>query len=456
MLVTLGSADDGHPDGGCRGDGHRMGALDLEQRLAYLNLGEEDVALLAEIGPILRRHADDFVASFYRHLLSFSPTRQLLRDPGVKRRLLGKQKEYLLSLAEPIFDEAYTAERQHIGEVHERIGLSPGWYLGAYALYFSTLVPLVCDSMRSDPERAARTVIALQKLLTLDATLAMETYIDRHQRELEFMADELAREGRQLARDFRDQTAELRHTEQRAQAAEELASIATLVAGLAHEIGTPMGVIQGHAKLLEPAVSTDDARWRVKTIQEQISRISRIIQTLLNMARPRKSVRAPVPLESLLETTLSFVSEKLGRRGIRVVRVFEPVSSVLGDAERLQQLFLNLFLNAADAMPEGGELRVAVAESQEGEAVVGVEDTGTGIPARDVERVFEPFFTTKAAGEGNGLGLMVCKHIVGDHGGRIEVTSTEGEGTRFVVWLPLPGRSPGSPASRGPRSSTGT
>ena len=121
-----------------------------------------------------------------------------------------------------------------------------------------------------------------------------------------------------------------------------------------------MGVIQGHAKLLEPEVTGEQARWRLRTIQEQIARISKIIQTLLNMARPGRRRLVPVALEPLLETTLSFVSEKLKRRGIEVERAFEPTPSLVGDPERLQQLFLNLFLNAADAMPNGGELRVSL------------------------------------------------------------------------------------------------
>ena len=411
---------------------------DLKQRLAYLNLRESDREALAELRPLLDKHADGFVGDFYRHLLSFPDTRELLRDPAVKERLLRKQRDYLLSLAGPTFDEEYLASRRRIGEVHERIGLEPRWYLGAYALYYSLLTPLIYEVFGHDQQRAMKALIALQKLLTLDTQLAMESYIDRQRHELEYLTEELAQEGRRLAHDYEEQRVELRETVDRARAAEELASVATLVAGLAHEIGTPMGVIQGHAKLLEPAVSGEDATWRLRTIQEQIGRISKIIQTLLRMARPGKMARTPLALEPLLETCLSFVKEKLSRRGVAVETCLEPVPSIVGDTERLEQLFLNLFLNAADAMPEGGELRVALRKA-DGEGVeVRVADTGIGIPAQDLPHIFEPFFTSKPSGEGSGLGLMVAKGIVGDHGGSIEVTSRIGEGTEFRLLFPLP------------------
>jgi two-component system sensor kinase FixL len=256
----------------------------------------------------------------------------------------------------------------------------------------------------------------------------------------------------------------LAEAEQRARAAEELASVGTLVAGLAHEIGTPMGVIQGHAKLLEKHVQDERAQWRLQTIQEQIGRISKIIQSLLNMARPKATERIPVALEPLLENTLSFLAEKLRRRGVEVVREFHPTGSVTGDPERLQQLLLNLFLNAVDAMPEGGELRVGLRPDGLAGAILEVSDTGTGIEPGNLDRIFDAFYTSKEAGKGNGLGLMVASRIVADHGGTIEVESSIGRGTRFQIHLPWkpsyreappePG-SGGTPRVRSPRGPRG-
>ena len=413
-------------------------AEDVDDRLAFLNFGADDRALLEALAPVLEDRADDLVAAFYGHLLAFPETRRLLRDPVVKDRLLGEQRRYLISLAAPALGPQYFEERRRIGETHDRVGLEPRWYLGAYALYLSLLIPVICAELEHDPGAAQRTVVALQKVLFLDAEIAMEAYIARHHRELEYLTDELAREGRRLARDFQDQTAELRTTESRARAAEELASVGALVAGLAHEIGTPMGVIQGHAKLLEGAVSGESAEWRLRTIQEQIGRISRIIQTLLNMARPKTTQRLPVDLSALLEASLSFVQEKLRHREIRVQTSFAEAPSIVGDSERLQQLFLNLLLNAADAMPDGGELDVSVAPAVEHCVEVRVADTGAGILPEARERIFEPFYTTKPAGEGNGLGLMVAHGIVLDHGGSIELAADREQGAEFVLRFPLP------------------
>jgi len=425
---------------------------DLELRLSYLDLGPADLDRLAALQPVLEKHATGLVDSFYHHLLSFASTRRLLVDPGVRERLMSAQRDYLLGLAGPTIDEDYLEQRRRIGQVHERIGLEPRWYLGAYALYLSLLIPLIHENHPHDSIEAGRTIVALQKRLFLDAQIAMEVYIDLQQKQLKYFTGELAKESRRLARNFEDQRVELKLTEKRARVAEELASVATLVAGLAHEIGTPMGVIRGHANQLESAVSDEDAKWRLRTIQEQIGRISKIIQTLLNMARPGKSQHVLVSLESVIETTLAFLTEKFSSRGIEAQREIDSAPSVLGDPERLQQLFLNLFMNAVDAMPNGGHLRIALKNTEDGEIEIAVADDGQGIPERDLPRIFEPFFTSKEAGTGNGLGLMVAKGIVKDHGGSMKVRSEQGHGTEFRILLPT-SNPPNNPPSNAPVAS---
>ncbi len=413
-----------------------MSKEELEERLAFLGLTETDLRALQMLQPLFERRADTLVTAFYRHLLSFERTRALLRDAEVKRRVFIEQRRYLLSLTEPKIDEAYVADRRRIGETHERIGLEPRWYLGAYAIYFYLISPLVSENLRNDPVRADRTLSALMKRMVFDAQIVMDGFLERRERELEYLNQELAAAGRSLAREVEVQQAELRAIAERARAAEELASVATLVAGLAHEIGTPMGVIRGHAELLESSVTNDRARWRLRTIREQIDRISNLIRTLLNIARPKEPARVSVELSEILETTLAFLTDKLSKHRVKVALEIDSPPPVRGDAERLQQLFLNLFLNAADAMPEGGTLRIGLAPAGQERVEIRISDTGKGVAPEDLRRIFDTFYTTKPAGEGSGLGLVVARSIVLDHDGTIDVTSEVGQGTEFRITLP--------------------
>jgi signal transduction histidine kinase len=410
----------------------------LEIRLAFLQLGPDDLDRLTDLRPTLAAHASSLVDAFYRHLKQFPETASLLKDPATRERLLSQQRSYLLSLADDEIDEAHVERSRQIGRVHAQIGLEPSWYLGAYALYLSLLTPEVCAAFDGDTLRAERTLIALHKRLMLDAQLAIEAYIERHESDLTGLNDRLRRAHSEVRRLFDERGEELRATQKRARAAEELADTATLVAGLAHEIGTPMGVIQGHAKLLERAVDDDKAKWRLRTIQEQIGRISRIIQTLLGMARPSRSAPTDVALASLIDKTLVFVGERMSRHGIEIVREMDPDISVHGDPERLQQVFLNLILNAVDVMEEGGRLYLGL-EADGDFAVARVRDDGPGIPPEVREKLFEPFVTTKEAGRGSGLGLAVARGIASDHGGKLALDDSVEQGACFVIRLPLSG-----------------
>ena len=401
-----------------------------------MGLTEADRARLAELRPVIEGAAEDLVEGFYRHLLAFEHTREMLADSKVRERLLHSQRAYLLSLWTARLDDEYVSDRRRIGEVHYRIGLAPRWYFGAYAHYISLIGPLVREHYADDPERAMDAMVSLSKLFMLDAQLAMESYVESGEENLGNLARELAESGRGMARKLDEQRLELQQTTARARAAEALASVGTMAAGIAHEIGTPMSVIRGHAELLQDAVS-GPAEARVETIIEQIDRISNVMQGLLNLARPQAPRRAPVDLAAVMDTALSFLREKIRRRGIEVERDFGPQTTVTGDADKIQQLFLNLILNAVDAMGEGGYLRVRVGSAGPRELEVIVEDDGVGIPEEDVEHIFDPFFTSKPAGEGNGLGLVVAQGIAGDHGGHLEVSSQLGEGTSVRAVLPI-------------------
>jgi len=408
----------------------------LQRRFEFLRITPSDLELLAELRPLFESCADDFIDAFYAHLDEFDTPSNLISEPAVKQQVMSAQRDYLLSLCDARCDMDFYENRRQIGEAHDRVGLEPRWYLGAYSFFLTFLVPRIMAAA-SDPERGLDAANALQKLLNFDAQVAIDAYIERQQHQLEQLNRELAKAGRELNREIEHQDRELREAREWARSAEERVAMATLIAGLAHEIGTPMGVIQGHAKLLEPAVTGDDAKWRLDTIQEQIGRITKIIQSLLKMSNPeRRARKGPVQLQKVLDTTLSFVSENLARYAIEPVTHFEATPVITGDAERLQQIFLNLFVNAVDAMPNGGALTVSLAPIG-GSVQVRVSDTGHGISDQDRSRIFDPFFSTKPSGYGTGLGLMMVRSIVAEHGGEIELESAPGEGTEFVLRFPV-------------------
>jgi PAS domain S-box-containing protein len=166
-----------------------MSPSDREQRLRFLGWTERDAQLLREFRPVLEKHVVAIEDAFYEHLLRFPETAELLRDHTTVERLKKLQRDYLLRLSEGNFDEAYFADRLRIGRTHERVGLSPRWYLMAYNLYFKLITPLIRDHFIGDIGRALETIVALEKAFMLDASLAMEAYIAsdryRHLQQLE-------------------------------------------------------------------------------------------------------------------------------------------------------------------------------------------------------------------------------------------------------------------------------
>lgn len=228
---------------------------------------------------------------------------------------------------------------------------------------------------------------------------------------------------------------------------ERLATVGTLAAGLAHELGTPLHVIAGRARMIADEAAGEQAAG-ARVIVEQAARLQRIIEQLLDFARARHAERRPVALASLVAADIELLAPIFQRRGVhaRLVRAEAAgEAAVFGDPDQLRQVFTNILLNAAHAMPRGGEVEVRVEAdlaapaglaSERRFARVTITDHGEGIAAGDLPRVFDPFFTTKDVGEGTGLGLAVAHGIVTDHGGLIAVTSRQGEGSAFTVWLP--------------------
>jgi PAS domain S-box-containing protein len=227
--------------------------------------------------------------------------------------------------------------------------------------------------------------------------------------------------------------------EEQLQISEKMASIGLLAAGVAHEVNTPLTGISSFTQLLLEGADPDDPRTRLlEKIERQTFRAAKIVNGLLNLSRPAdaSAERAPVDVNVVITDVLGLLEHQFETHRIKVRRELadEPVA-VPGFEHKLQQVFLNLFLNARDAMPKGGWLSVTT-RVEDGRAVAEVSDTGSGIPNEHLTRIYDPFFTTKVIGEGTGLGLSITYGIVREHDGTIECESAVGQGTRFVLSLP--------------------
>jgi two-component system, NtrC family, sensor kinase len=265
-----------------------------------------------------------------------------------------------------------------------------------------------------------------------------------------------------------DRTAEAHHQAklramEQLRHADRLRTVGQLASGLAHELGTPLNVVLGHAGLLGAGDSSpEDVRESARVIAEQTQKMTALIRQLLDFARRKGPSLQPTGLADVVSRTLSLLAPMAQKAGVRFTMHASAAPDASGDPGQLQQVLTNLLVNAIHAMPDGGEVTITVGERDaEPPPELGsndrrwhflaVEDEGTGIPTEDLARVFEPFFTTKEVGEGTGLGLSVAYSIARDHGGWIAAERRSPRGSRFTLFLPRaperPSVQPRSPSS---------
>ena len=266
-----------------------------------------------------------------------------------------------------------------------------------------------------------------------------------------------------LAREMNGMVAQLAQSRERAETehqgkllalrqmrhADRLATVGKLASGIAHELGTPLAVVSGRARLVaDGTVTGDEAAHYAGSIARQADRMTHIIRQLLDFARRRPVTMSPKDLRPIVRQTVELLQPLADKRRVALVAELpaDPIRANV-DGSQLSQVLSNLIVNATQAMPDGGHVRlgvtleevtppVDVAAPTGQYACCYVEDEGCGIPDEIVSRIFEPFFTTKSVGEGTGLGLSVSYGIVKDHGGWIDVASEPGRGTRFSIYLP--------------------
>jgi len=233
--------------------------------------------------------------------------------------------------------------------------------------------------------------------------------------------------------------------------ADRLSTVGMLASGIAHELGTPLNVVEGHAQLIcEDDKAGHNAHNNARIIITQTVRMTQIIRQLLNFARRKVLQRTPTDMMDLVTQTLAMV-EPLARKNRVSTHLGNSNDSVMAMVApgEIQQVLINILMNSIQAMPQGGTLSIEIEQTRKSFPdhvsgsekmlfmYVSIQDTGMGMSDEIRTHIFEPFFTTKMVGEGTGLGLSVAHGIVQDHGGWIDVESEEGKGSRFLIYLPV-------------------
>ncbi len=250
---------------------------------------------------------------------------------------------------------------------------------------------------------------------------------------------EMAERNGSLASELKQRLMELEETQtQLIMQSEKLASIGTTAASVVHEVKNAMCVTGGRAELLlrnsELYLRSEKATEHVRSINEMTHRVTDIVQELLAYSRV-DTLFKEVSVSKAMNVAVDLIGKKAVGKGVSIVQEYGETLTIYGIKNQLQQVFMNLMINAIDATPSGGTITLNCA-SQDGQVVASVKDNGTGISENVLSRMFDPFFTTKEEGEGTGLGMFVCRKIVADHGGEFLVNSEEGVGTEMIIKLP--------------------
>jgi two-component system NtrC family sensor kinase len=306
----------------------------------------------------------------------------------------------------------------------------------------------------------ATTLVAMQRQV-LRPLAELAGALRRFGRDLSAAPLPVARrdEFAQVAEAFNDMAAQLEAARRRLQAETDrvveleqevrrsatLAVAGRLASAVAHEVGTPLNIISGRAEgLLRSLPADDTARDDLKAIIAQIDRISRTIRSLLDTVRPRGPELRPTPLEEVLDPLLPLLRHAARQRGVKLeIEATPEMPPLFADAGQLQQILINLVVNALEATPAGGHVIVRATHAPQNGTdgvQIAVSDTGAGIAPEHLSRIFDPFFTTKPPGHGTGLGLAICREIVRGHGGDIAVETSSGKGTTVAAWIPAAGR----------------
>ena len=388
--------------------------VDLQRRLAFLGLSDDDAARLRECGAALCGSVQEFVDAFYRHLFAFEETARFLRDPEMVERLKQLQQEHLASMLDAQWDDAYVERRRTVGRIHADRGVEPQYFLGAYNQYIQHCLSRLATGDTAELPELRQQLAALFKATFLDIGLTLDAY-------------------------FVQTTSDLRHALDMYWAANnELRQFAHFTS---HDLKTPLGTVANLCEEVLDEFGDDipaEARQLIQSAQRTVYRMSSTIDELLSTSITSEPIEPDdeISSEEPIREAADRVRPLLEERGIELVfpESFPPVAS---NKVQLREVFYNLLSNAAKYIDNDNgriEIQVAIDESH---CVFSVVDNGPGIPSEEQSRVFAPFrrLAKHRDQTGSGLGLYFTKQLVEKQGGRIWVESEPGTGSRFQVQL---------------------
>ena len=367
----------------------------------YVGWSDDDARRVADLLPAVEPHFPLLVDDFYDEIERHPAARKVITGGAAQvERLKGTLRGWVRQLFSGKYDREYVQRRWQVGLRHVEIGLDQVYTNVALSrMRFELTRLLSADNAAAEPERQ-RALFALNRLLDLDLAIIEDAY------QYEYL--------------------------QRQKRIERLVAIGQMAGGIAHELRNPLNVVRTSAFYLQHAKQPNAEKQaeHLERIARQVAVADSVITALSDFAKlPLPEFRA-VPVKILLDESLAGV--QLPDSIAVVVHCQENVPAVFGDSRQLFVVLTNLIRNAVDAMPAGGQLTLSAEPADEQVQIV-VADTGAGIEAEEVLRVFEPFYSTKA--RGIGLGLALTRAIVENHGGKISVSSTFGQGSHFFVLL---------------------
>lgn len=402
------------------------------QRLAFLEIADADARNLRRLRPIFLRHAEEFAARFYDHLLAHPPTAALLKDERRLEQLKELQSSYFAELLAGAWDEAYVESRLRVGRTHQRVGLEPIWYLGAYNQYIQIAFPFFARAFGDRLADVLPALLSLVKVIFFDIGLALETYFQEATEQLRLRNRELQRA---LDLYWRAQRGE-----------EQLRKLSS------HEIrGGLAAVITGLEDFLDVHRPSLDAAstGQLERVEKRCWALSNLLKEMLatdSAVGPGWVETAPI-FESLVSRFAIYVQGKA--RQIRLHLPKDP-PRIWGNPMQLREVFANLVSNAVRFMDKDPGLIEITCRPDGAYYVFCVSDNGPGVPESIRTRLFEPFVHGPPAPgqmEGTGLGLYFVRTIIEQEGGRVWVESEPGRGSRF--WFTVP-RVPPEPTAAAP------